>query len=353
MLASIFFVIFSLNAIAKNKSADSDIKNDEGVRLGEQQKDKPESCSPKKIPDDGNLCTIEKCIKKKLKVFDVICPDGQKCNTRTGECKGPEKKEPPKPVEETKAPEAPSAVLPEQPTVEAIAPKENTVKYVAPILPLSTQTLATFSFDEPKIMFERKGGTPESGVNGNALHFENDAVVFQNQIVPSGFSELTLEFWIKAEGPSSSTEQGIINYVLPNKMKNPDQKIFKPIFVRLKNGAVKASVLDSDAFFDGACTVTSQNKINDGQWHWITLVWKSAIKMTLFVDGVESDHKIEQACAGPIQGGGRLLLGQVETSADTRPSITLTGGLRASLDEIFLFDRALSKYEIASRFRRP
>src|SRR5918993_509757 len=88
--------------------------------------------------------------------------------------------------------------------------------------------------------------------------------------------------------------------------------------------------------------VSSQGKYNDGLWHYVLLTYDNQV-LSLYIDGVMADSKITSGVT-PDNGGDKEFVIGGDSSIDDR-------FFKGDLDEIKVWNRALSNEEISNGFK--
>lgn len=178
-----------------------------------------------------------------------------------------------------------------------------------------------------------------SGVVANALDFDgfNDRVVVpDNSILDIGLGDFSIEGWVRTadlDGAIISKTIGtVINdsfegYVLFLQQGQPGVTI----------GPVRTGI-----------SVVSSTPINDNQWHHIALTFAraSASGGAIYVDG----QKVLTFGTTPLNGINIRASSVLNIGIQPDSFITQTGPFNGQLDEITLYDHALSPVEINNIF---
>jgi hypothetical protein len=104
------------------------------------------------------------------------------------------------------------------------------------------------------------------------------------------------------------------------------------------NGKFKGQIRDSYGLYSN---LTSNSTITDGTWHYITFVIdRVADKLTVFIDG-NFDNMTDDLTTGTSTNNGDLLIGKAASNDRY---------FNGSLDEIRIYDRALSTKQIEDHY---
>lgn len=198
-----------------------------------------------------------------------------------------------------------------------------------------------FSEGEGTTAFDSSGNENDGTINGahwtegffvHALKFDgvddflevNDDVTLH---LNSGES-MTFEFWIKT---NNSGEESVLFHKYESINPNPNY-----LLTITDNGIFKGQIRDSYGLYSN---LTSNSTINDGKWHYIIFVIDRVVdKLKVYIDG-NFDNMTDDLTTGSSTNNGDLLIGK--TASDDRY-------FNGSIDEIRIYDRALSAKEIGN-----
>ncbi|MDY6911529.1 MAG: LamG-like jellyroll fold domain-containing protein [Chloroflexota bacterium] len=176
------------------------------------------------------------------------------------------------------------------------------------------------------------GGTSwtTSGKSGNALVFDGvDDYVIMNPFNGFPDDEITVELWMK----SSDTTKNGTPFSYASVAHHNDFLIYN---------------YRSTSIYRGDSNVNSGLSLNDGSWHHIAVTWKSSGgSVKLYEDGQPVYSNVLWS-GTTITAGGSLVIAQEQDS--------IGGGFQVNqaflgcIDEIVIYDQALSDSEILSRY---
>ena len=163
-----------------------------------------------------------------------------------------------------------------------------------------------------------RGATWTSGKYGSALSFDGDDdyvdIPDSPSLEPAG--PFSVAFWLK------TTQTG--NKVILEKDNNAGFSV-----QRRGTNTLKMNVGSA------ANEIVSAGTYNDGRWHFVVLVYRGPNNGAVYVDGVDDTGVSEPGA--PTFGSGSLYIGSRAGPV----------GFKGSLDEIAIYNRALSASEIA------
>ncbi len=152
--------------------------------------------------------------------------------------------------------------------------------------------------------------------------------------------ELTLSFWFKIADNSGSVVQYLFNHGEQSQPNSVRVFLFRDGDTTGNAGKLRTIVRDADDAADVELDVPSG--LADGAWHLYTLVLSPGSGSTVYVDGIERAAS-SQVGGGAIDPATPLYFG---ARADQEADRFLDGGL----DDVRLYDRALSSDEIQALF---
>ncbi|MHC4323658.1 MAG: LamG domain-containing protein [Planctomycetota bacterium] len=184
---------------------------------------------------------------------------------------------------------------------------------------------------------EPNGVTFVAGNIGQAINLDgsNDYVAIRNlHYTSSGHTQVSVCAWIRTSNPFNQT---IVTF---------DRNSFWRLEISgdgAEDGQVGWCVLTSS----GQADFGSHTRVDDGQWHHVTGVFDNG-KLMIFIDGIQDNSTI----AGSTFGTGITRYGFVGTRSEAdvfdgdqnSPAWPFAG----SLDDIRIYERALSQAEIAN-----
>jgi hypothetical protein len=158
---------------------------------------------------------------------------------------------------------------------------------------------------------------------------------------------LTAMFWVRT---TQTTDYSIFSYALTNSQNE---------FGVIVEGDSIRITLQNSTFESGNIFATD---LADGTWHFVAITWEQTVA-NIYFDGVLAGAPVQTSAgfevmtpgSNPVTGplvlspGGVLVLGQDQDGLNTGFSATqaLTGGL----DEVAIYNRALSNAELQTIFR--
>jgi hypothetical protein len=181
------------------------------------------------------------------------------------------------------------------------------------------------------------GGTFVSGNIGQAIELDgvDDYVAIRNlNYTSSGHTQVSVCAWIRTSNPFNQT---IVTF---------DRNSFWRLEINgdgAEDGQVGWCVMTNS----GQADFGSRTRVDDGQWHHVTGVFDNG-KLMVFIDGIQDNSTI----AGSTFGTGITRYGFVSArseadvfdGAQNSPAWPFAG----SLDDIRIYDRALSQAEIVN-----
>jgi hypothetical protein len=200
-----------------------------------------------------------------------------------------------------------------------------------------------FSEGEGTTAFDSSDNGNDGTINGtkwtegffvHALKFDgvDDYVQISDDISLHLDSEesMTFEFWIKTNG---SGEESALFHKYSTLNPNPYY-----LLTLTSNGKFKGQIRDSYELYSN---LTSNSTITDGKWHYITFVIdRVADKLTVYIDG-NVDNMTDDLTIGTSTNNADLFMGK--TASNDRY-------YNGSLDEIRIYDRALSAREVEDHY---
>lgn len=193
-------------------------------------------------------------------------------------------------------------------------------------------------------------GRNDGTVNGSVSTVTgkvNDAAAFGGGYIEVGtsetfgLSEFTVSAWARAEDEDKDTSR--LRTILAR--QDPTGKSYeKRTFVLWFDddsgffgaGVISARAAEADRDIR---TVTTSDSYIDGEWHHISVTAVADGELTLYVDGTE---QTTESIDGPLYtGSGKTWIGQ--SPSQVRP-------LRGAVDDVRIYDRALSGSEITTLY---
>ncbi len=190
-----------------------------------------------------------------------------------------------------------------------------------------------------------KGVTFTSGISGQAFAFDGDGACVK---VPSSpqlnlGNKVTIEFWMKADALSLKSYAGLVTsdfYLI--EISNGGQHGKMGVNFSISTDKGKSLAQTADANEGGA-------SISANQWHLITGVYNGR-QLQLYVDGKPAGNPLPHSGSiSPMPPGGFLAIGS-EDGRTTRPQCIGTRYFNGSIDEIKIYDSALTAGKIKSNF---
>ncbi len=187
------------------------------------------------------------------------------------------------------------------------------------------------------------------GQQGQALSFDGvDDYVDAGSVSSYSFVQNTLiysfSFWMRVYSPT--TRQAI--------MGNTASEVEKGFFAILENGvgvgtkAIRIAILKGTPGISVIDARTPDNVINDTNWHYITIVSASAANdTTIYVDGVAKTPTTYTSSFSALSSGDSSETLFVGATHYGTPQLPLSG----SLDDVRIYNRALSVSEIGQLYR--
>ena len=184
------------------------------------------------------------------------------------------------------------------------------------------------------------------GIAGEALEFNGDnayAAIQNLSFSNAGeFSSITICGWVKTDftGNGRFSNWAILDF---------DRSEYFSLFIRSDTGTLGFSTTDSlGAIQDFYGTVP----INDGLWHFVCAVYNGRDKI-LYVDGTE-DRRTGNAHSGRQLGSGKKRFGFIGDGSEARGFNGARNNVYfdGALDELSLFNQALSRIEIQAMFQQ-
>ncbi len=214
--------------------------------------------------------------------------------------------------------------------------------------------VAHWRFDEPSgtTAFDSAGtnhGTlsptgalfiPGAGISGGAIGLNriNNGFVNMGPIFPLTSGDYSLIAWIKMNAgdtaPSVAIDKSVSGY---NNGYYLGQNVNGPTGLTNKAHFFAGGVFSSPV---------SPTTVNDGNWHQLVAVYKPSGQTSIFVDGALT--RSSSASSPVLAGTANFLIGGA-TSDLTQP----TGYFDGLIDEVQVYDRALSDPEIDFLFQNP
>ena len=185
-------------------------------------------------------------------------------------------------------------------------------------------------------------GILKGGANANAqglvdksfdLTGAGDSVVIKDH-APFDFSftrSFTIDTWVNAGKEQANGAVGIIN-----KLQGSDSGRYA-LQIYTKNGVSKADFFTSEGHGAAANdNLRGSSKINDGKWHHLTVTYDASTqKKRLYVDGSQEAAARLDLTKDNFFSSGALVFGGSKAK-----------NFNGYIDEVEIFDRALSKGEI-------
>lgn len=179
------------------------------------------------------------------------------------------------------------------------------------------------------------------GVAGNALALNRDQAGFADlgDVLPFTSGSFSISIWFRTVSNDDQV-QAVISRHIPG----AGHGYF--LMIGQYYGYGQPGHISFFAGSDGVAGSTSQNRINDGDWHHVVGVYGSTGTKKIYVDGVPFDP--EQNNVGPTTlSQGRLFVGAF--SQGTLPRAHFSG----LLDELMIYDHALNEEEVDFCFQNP
>jgi len=201
--------------------------------------------------------------------------------------------------------------------------------------------IARWSFDEPEgaTAFASVGtinGTllgnatfvPSGGVSAGAVHSDpGSGVSMGDNFMFDGTGSFSLQAWIKVDEPGTEEPMVVIWKHQPGS--------YNGYFLNV-NWMANYQQTNKANFYSSGNTIASDTIVNDGQWHQLVAVYAASVNTSIYVDGLlQSAH----ASAGGI-------------GANLAP-FGVGGGFRGLIDEVRVYDNALSADEVQALYRNP
>ena len=175
------------------------------------------------------------------------------------------------------------------------------------------------------------------GFADSAYHFngsDNDIEIpYAADLEPSVFS---ISVWSK----TASTPVNLMHLLSPSEGFGGCSHGYRLLF--FPSGGFEFHVDASAACGSAGSHIPSDSILNDGEWHHIVAIYDSSLTLSLYVDGVlqsGSDSGIY------VKTGNSLLLGRYRRS--------VSQSFLGSIDDLRIYDRALTESEVADLFTGP
>ena len=199
------------------------------------------------------------------------------------------------------------------------------------------------------------GGSVEwvPGLNGNAIRSDADGdfIRIADETLPELGNAGTVSVWIFSENDNAWA--GIIHKGDEKDIMNTDG-VWHYVD---ESWSLQYTDANSPYFFlrgeNGITTLDYAGSISQNQWHNIVVTWNynsgtDIMDLAMYIDGVEVVSKSESGIGAAFDSDGDMIIGsQLPVSYDgTWGHMTFRG----LIDEVFLFDHALSAAEIEDAF---
>ncbi len=174
------------------------------------------------------------------------------------------------------------------------------------------------------------------GINGQALSFDgvdDNIVVTQNSVLNNITDDITISLWMKT---TSNTEVFIDDTFISKDVGGCGSGV-NDWFANLKSGKIEFWTSGSK------CTlVTSNSAVNNNSWHHVVMTRERTSGIhKIYIDGnIDKESGVENT--GSIGNNVDLVIGALTTSSKYFPGV---------IDEVRIYNRALSASEIAEQYR--
>jgi hypothetical protein len=183
-----------------------------------------------------------------------------------------------------------------------------------------------------------------NGLRGSSFLFEGEGNYVK--IPPSSKldpgSELTIEFWMKADAESLKAYSGLIvsDFYLVEISNGQHGRMGINFGISTDNGASLAQTADAN---------NGGQVVSPNCWHMIDAVYDGH-KLQLYVDGqLSGKPEIHSGVISPMRPDGFLAVGS-EDGRTTRPHCIGTRYFNGLIDEVKIFRRALSPDRIKANY---
>ena len=162
--------------------------------------------------------------------------------------------------------------------------------------------------------------------------------VDMGNVLPLTNTSFSLVAWVRL-GPAETADTRIID---------KDQALTNGYYLGINSAASGVGQANRASFFTGSTNpppAVSTTIVNDGNWHQIVSVFRLGGTTTIFVDGAPFEGT---SLSGPIvTNTARFLIG------GSSPGGTPTASFNGSIDDVQVYNRALSDGEINYLFANP
>ncbi|NBV21323.1 MAG: hypothetical protein EBS05_05300 [Proteobacteria bacterium] len=178
------------------------------------------------------------------------------------------------------------------------------------------------------------------GRAGNCLLLDRNlgGYVDMGNVLPLTNTSFSLIAWVRL-GPSETADTRVID---------KDQALTNGYYLGINSAAIGVGAANRASFFTGSTNpppAVSTTIVNDGNWHQIVSVFRLGGTTTIYVDGAPFEGT---AVSGPIiTNTARFLIG------GSSPGGTPTASFNGSIDDVQVYNRALSDGEISYLFSNP
>ncbi|MBV9145504.1 MAG: LamG domain-containing protein, partial [Acidobacteria bacterium] len=169
-----------------------------------------------------------------------------------------------------------------------------------------------------------------AGEVGQAFNFGGGNISFPSAVGNFGTNDFTVDFWFKT---TQAEAFGSPIGLLGNRVDCSDGNF---LGVRIFTNSTLFVELDQDANKTNYNSVQTSFGVSDGNWHHAAIV-RQGTTLTLYIDGNSAGSNSSAAITN-ITGANPFVVG---TDA-------CTGAYNGALDEIHIFNRALSQTEVQS-----
>jgi murein DD-endopeptidase MepM/ murein hydrolase activator NlpD len=179
-------------------------------------------------------------------------------------------------------------------------------------------------------------GAPGGQGSGRAMKFDgiDDFIVVPDADPLDGFTEMTLEFWLRA-GLQPVGGGALVSKWQEGSGSSLDDAWYVSLGTSPGCGAADGFLLFN---ISGLCAVTSNTRVDDGMWRHVAITW-SGLDVKLYLDG-------QLDATGSHAGTMNAVAAPVRLGAHSDVSLQPFGFFKGELDEVRIWDKARSATQI-------
>jgi hypothetical protein len=178
---------------------------------------------------------------------------------------------------------------------------------------------------------DRAVALASDAVDGQSPPLCDRVTVYPFASFPS--SAISVEFWSKTS-VGASDQDTLFSYAATSSLNN-EVLVYWPSNLRL--------------FFNNNQYAATGVAVNDGRWHHLVATWRNSDgQVELYKDGVRVAQGIGHQVGGILDPNGSVVLGEEQDSVDG--GFQASQSLAGTLDEVAIYDRALSAGEVARHY---